>query len=186
MYVLQLGCDQPPAWVYSTPAISGRCTACCEERGVVTLSPHNNLRLHSMTCRMLPQTETRPWKLDTVSLQFILLMNSSCKQNVINAGRNGAKRSSRSRAARTHTHTLGDLPRKLHLVPHYHPSGLMATYTLDFAADAQSNVTAIGEYDNNAQSHTQNVFKWQTTTKKTKLLEKPKFASPDAPGCWTN
>lgn len=90
------------------------------------------------------------------------------------------------RAQRAHKHTLGDLPRKLHSVLHSHPSGLMATYTLDFAADAGSNVTAIGEYDNDAQSHTQNVFKWQAITKKIKTLEKPKFASPDAPGCWTN
>lgn len=72
----------------------------------------------------------------------------------------------------THKHTLGALPRKLHLVLPSHPSGLMATYTLDFAADAGSNVTAIGEYDNSAQSHTQNVFKWQAMTKKKKNFRK--------------
>lgn len=137
MYILLLSCDWPQAWVYPTSAISRRCTACCEERGVVTLSPQNNLRPHLMTCRMPPQPETRPGKLDTVSLQFVLLMNSSCKQNVINAGRNRAKRSSRSGGCahqRTQTnscmhthaqmcaHTLGDLPRKLHLVLHW-PAG---------------------------------------------------------------
>lgn len=103
----------------------------------------------------------------------------------MNVRRNGAKRSSGSRAAHVHmhAHTLGDLPRKLHLVLNSHPSGLMATYTFHFAADAGSDVTAIGGYHNKSHCHTHKMFLNGKRLGKKKTLEKPKFASPDVPGC---